>query len=303
MVHPKPLFVMGNKRSGTTVLTNLLNAHPRIFLSHEADTAWILYQARNGRPAQYATHPQDSRMELDSTLKSCKRILSTTLRHSPTQTEMAAAFTAIQMQLLQNYLKPSLREQAWRVFQEVGRRPKPARLWRAIRQRPRPPRKERLAWIGDKKHAQHLDPEVRSFLRSKLPDARYIHIVRHPRGVVVSMVDASTHWRVMPEYFKGTAETILEQWALHEEYALQAKAQEPQAIMTLRLEDLCADPLATMSQVCDFLGLELTDEVVSSIPLLVHYRDPNRKYRSFALPDVPRARRIMELYSYERSSR
>ena len=112
------------------------------------------------------------------------------------------------------------------------------------------------------------------------------------------MVDASTHWRVMPEYFKGTAETILEQWAVHEEYALQAKEQPPQAVMTLRLEDLCAEPLATMRKVCDFLGLELSDEVVSSIPLLVHYRDPSQKYSSFALPDTPRARRIMDRYSY-----
>ena len=39
MSRPKPLFVMGNKRSGTTVLANLLNAHPRVFLPHEADTA------------------------------------------------------------------------------------------------------------------------------------------------------------------------------------------------------------------------------------------------------------------------
>jgi LPS sulfotransferase NodH len=42
---PRPLFIMGNKRSGSTLVTDLLNAHPRVFVSHESDVAWLLYQA------------------------------------------------------------------------------------------------------------------------------------------------------------------------------------------------------------------------------------------------------------------
>lgn len=34
------------------------------------------------------------------------------------------------------------------------------------------------------------------------------------------------------------------------------------------------------------------------ITQIVDPKDPNIKYASFALPEMPRARRIMELYSY-----
>ena len=35
MARPKPLFVIGSKRSGSTLMANLLNAHPRVFMPIE----------------------------------------------------------------------------------------------------------------------------------------------------------------------------------------------------------------------------------------------------------------------------
>jgi LPS sulfotransferase NodH len=40
MTRPKPLFIMGNKRSGSTLMTDLLNSHTNVFVSHESDIAW-----------------------------------------------------------------------------------------------------------------------------------------------------------------------------------------------------------------------------------------------------------------------
>ena len=42
MTRPKPLFIMGNKRSGSTLMADLLNSHANVFVSHESDIAWIL---------------------------------------------------------------------------------------------------------------------------------------------------------------------------------------------------------------------------------------------------------------------
>jgi len=75
MPRPKPLFVIGSKRSGSTLMANLLNAHPRVFVSHESDILWILYQARNGPPARYVRHPLDSELMMRSTVRGCRRIL------------------------------------------------------------------------------------------------------------------------------------------------------------------------------------------------------------------------------------
>jgi hypothetical protein len=298
MLHPKPLFIMGNKRSGTTLVTDLLNCHPNVFVSHESDIAWILFQARNGRPAYYQTHPLDSRLMLDSTLKSCRRILKQTLSDEPGHTEIVEAFYRSQTRLMNKYLRPSIKQRLKRIAKIVGKRPSPARVLSALRQNPELLQKDHLAWIGDKKHAQHLDPAVRQFLQRHFSEARYIHVIRHPRSVVASTMEAARNWSVTPEYFNGFAEQILEQWAIHEEWVLQAKQSEASSILTVRLEELWSDPVVIMAEVLSFLGLKMTDGFAGLITQIVYPKDPNIKYASFHLPDVPRARRIMEIYRY-----
>lgn len=298
MLYPKPLFIMGNKRSGTTLITDLLNSHPNVFVSHEADIAWILYQARNGRPAHYETHPLDSRLMLDSTLKSCRRILKQTLSDEPGHDEVVEAFYRCQTRLMHEYLRPSIKQRLKRIAKIVGKRPTLTRVLRALKQNPELLHKNDLAWIGDKKHAQHLDPAVRQFLQQQFPEARYIHVLRHPQSVVASTVEAARTWNETPEYFKGLTEQILEQWAIHEEWVLEAKQREDSAILTVKLEELWSDPIKIMTGVLDFLGLKMTDGFAGLVKQIVYPKDPNLKYASFPLPDVPRARQIMEIYGY-----
>lgn len=298
MLRPKPLFIMGNKRSGTTLVTDLLNSHPNVFVSHEADIAWILFQARNGRPTHYETHPLDSRLMLDSTLKSCRRILKKTVSNEPDHAEIVEMFYRCQTRLMHEYLRPSIKQRLKRIAKIVGKRPTFARVLRALRQNPELLHKNDLAWIGDKKHAQHLDPAVRQFLQQHFPEARYIHVVRHPRSVVASTVEAARTWSETPEYFKGFTEQILEQWAIHEEWVLQAKESEASPILTVKLEDLWSEPIGIMTDVLGFLGLKMTAGFADLVKQIVYPKDPNLKYASFSLPDVPRARRVMEIYDY-----
>lgn len=298
MTRPRPLFIMGNKRSGSTLMTDLLNSHANVFVSHESDIAWILYQARNGRPARYRTHPLDSRLMLDPTLKSCRRILKETLSGEPTHAEIVEAFYRVQDRLMGLYLKPSLKQRLKRAAKIIGKKPTPGRVLRAFRQDPELLRKKEPTWTGDKKHAQHLDPAVRQFLQARFPEARYIHVIRHPQSVVASTMEAARRWSEKPEYFNGLAEQILEQWAMHEEWVLQAKEREASPILTVRFEDLWSEPVETMSGVLSFLDLEMTDAFTGLIKQIIYPKDPNIKYASFPLPNLPRAQRIMELYSY-----
>src|SRR5918997_6665920 len=88
MPRPRPLFVIGSKRSGSTLMANLLNAHPRVFVSHESDVLWILYQARDGQPARYVRHPLDSELMMSATVRSCRRILDSVLGRPPTHEQV-----------------------------------------------------------------------------------------------------------------------------------------------------------------------------------------------------------------------
>src|SRR5947209_8001096 len=56
---PRQVFLMGNKRSGTSLLVRLLNLHPEVFASHESDILWILFQARKEWPEKFECHPWD----------------------------------------------------------------------------------------------------------------------------------------------------------------------------------------------------------------------------------------------------
>jgi len=44
----RPLFFIGNKRSGTSKLVHYLNQHPEVFVTNESDVAWFLYQIEEG---------------------------------------------------------------------------------------------------------------------------------------------------------------------------------------------------------------------------------------------------------------
>lgn len=297
MPRPKPLFVIGSKRSGSTLMANLLNAHPRVFVSHESDILWILYQARNGPPARYVRHPLDSELMMDATIRSCRRILDS-LGTPPAREEVVDAFHRVQARLMEQYFRPPLEQRIKRAVLKAGKDRSPANLWRAFRAQTALPPKRDLAWTGDKKHAQYLDPDLQPFIRAHFPDARYVHVVRDPRGAVASVVEAARKWDVMPDYFRGTVAEILEQWAVNEERALRMKEELGDAVFTVRLEDLWREPHAIAARLLAFLELESSDGFVEQIPQLIHPRDPNEKYAAFALPEVPRAARIMESYGY-----
>ncbi|HEU0053851.1 MAG TPA: sulfotransferase [Longimicrobium sp.] len=298
---PRPLFVVGSKRSGSTLMANLLNAHPRVFVSHESDVLWILYQARNGPPARYVRHPLDSELMMDATVRRCRRVLAA-LGHPPTHGQIVDAFHGVQERVMDAYFHPPLDQRIKRAVLKAGKDRSPRGLLRAFREQSRLPPKRDLAWTGDKKHAQYLDPELRPFVGEHFPGARYVHVVRDPRGAVASVLEAARKWKVMPDYFRGTAAEVLERWAIHEEWALRMKEEVGDAFLTVRLEDLWREPRAVAHRLLDFLELETTDEFEAMIPRLIHPRDPNEKYASFTLPEVPRALRIVEIHGYEAGS-
>lgn len=210
----RPLFIIGNKRSGTSQLVRLLNLHPQVFVSHESDIIWVLYQFHHGLP--FRAHPWDSDTGMRLTLKLCGHWLQR--EQSPRQNALA-----VQHALM-----------------EAGSPWLP------------PQRKTNLLWIGDKKPFQHTEPRLLAFLWENFPDVHFLHIIRHP-CVVAASSDRFNRSRNGDFWLGLSAEEKVERWAFHERQVLSLRQTMPDRVHSLRYEDLCRRPAHELSRVFEFL--------------------------------------------------
>jgi hypothetical protein len=213
----RPLLVVGNKRSGTSLLTRLLNAHPQVFITHESDAVWLLYQQRQRQA--FRAHPSDSDVGMRTTLQCC-------------------------------HLLPDAGVDPWIAFQHITEvMMTKGTPWMA------PTRKRDLRWIGDKKPFQHTDPPLLEFIEQHFPEPHFVHLVRHPFAVVDS--SDRFNRTPQGDFWVGlSAETKLARWTEHEQAVLDLKARLPHRVYSLRYEDLCTSPLSSLRPLFAFLGLE-----------------------------------------------
>lgn len=219
----QPLFLVGNKRSGTSHLVRLLNLHPKVFVSHESDIVWALYQFTRDRP--FRAHPWDSGRGLSHTVHSCGDLFRR--EHSPRET-----FLAVQRRLM-TAGTPFLPPQT----------------------------KTDLCWVGDKKPFQHGDPELLAFMLEHFADAHFLHIVRHPFSVALSS-DRFNEKRDGDFWLDLTRDEKVERWTFHERNALALRDAVPDRVHTLRYEDLCRRPGLELSRVFTFLRLDATADIL-----------------------------------------
>jgi hypothetical protein len=213
----RPLFLIGNKRSGTSQLVRVLNMHPQVFVSHESDISWILYQFHNDQP--FRGHPWDSDKGMRFTLERSGHLLQRMA--SPQEN-----FLALQLLMMEN-----------------------GSPWLAAQ------KKTGLQWVGDKKPMQHTDPELLKFLLQHFPEAHFLHIVRHPFDVVASSdrFNRTAHG----DFWLGLSpEEKAERWAFHEQRVLQLRETLPRRVHSLRYEDFCRETEKELSGVFKFLQLQ-----------------------------------------------
>lgn len=144
------LFIMGNKRSGSTLLMYLLNTHPNIYISNESDLIWILYQLnKEVKPVPYT---YDSPKGFNSTM----RIFNQDIPYSKKKS-IAELFFTMQLEIMQKGIN------------SIGSL-----------------KKNKIKYIGDQKPFQHSDPELVEFIEKEFKKPKYIHIIRDPNKVIRS---------------------------------------------------------------------------------------------------------------------
>ena len=106
--------------------------------------------------------------------------------------------------------------------------------------------------IGEKSpvHTHYVGPLSASF-----PEAKFVHIMRDPRAVVLSRVRAG--------FGSNLIAPNIHRWRraaeMHREFA---GPLGPRRYLLIRYEDLVADQRATLSRVCEFLGIEMTEAML-----------------------------------------
>lgn len=95
-------------------------------------------------------------------------------------------------------------------------------------------------------NARHLD-----LVRSLVPGARFVHLVRDPRDVVASMIEKSR--RPLGEWAPDEVKRATASWLAHVGPAL--RDARPEDTLRVRYEDLRADPMKTLAALAEGLGL------------------------------------------------
>jgi len=213
----KGLFIVGNKRSGSTHIMRLLNLHPKIFISNESDIIWILYNFHRGKEIE--RYPYDSPGGMNAALKVARDVLDA------------------KASVVENY------ENFQRKLMETGFL------------KMEPTQKSKLEYIGDQKPYQNIDPEMLPFILEHFPDAKFLHILRHPFEVIPSSMKfgggtGGFIWKGM-----GPKE-IMEKWEMHENWVADAKEKYSPDMVQLKYGDLMRDPRGEMQRIFDFLNLE-----------------------------------------------
>jgi len=245
----------------------LLNAHPSVAITHEADLLWILYQWCRDVP--FSSYPWDGPVGMAATLERFGEYIDFDTPQHVRPERVSSMFLLLHSLLV--------------------------RHGSAV-QKPYP-EKTAVLFRGDKKPVQHADPDLFDFGCEHLKPTRFLHLVRNPRMVVMSMMIAAGTWGRVP-YWDSPIDELFDRWALHEERVLRIRAIGS-PVLTVRWEDMCASPREETTRVLEFLGLDQRGAVIENAfaTTRLHTEKPGTVVRNRAVSD--RVARLMHLYGYE----
>ena len=223
-----PLFIIGNPRSGTTLLRLMLTCHPRLVIPPEAGFAlWLHETYRDWQPGESAT---------DSFLSE----LMETRKFETWNLTAAAIKTVLERTQPQSYAE--LVSAVYQTYLEsIG---KPEARW------------------GDKNN-YYLEHIVA--LDQLFPKAQYIHIIRDPRDVACSYIEINKRdsRSIYAPKLPSDVGEIAESWRDNIRRIRQSfQTIGGQKVHELRFEDLVEESEATLREACTFLGESFDEEML-----------------------------------------
>jgi hypothetical protein len=112
--------------------------------------------------------------------------------------------------------------------------------------------KTEIKLLGDKNpsYSFHIKKLLKLF-----PDARFIHITRDYRDNIISMINARFEAKIYS--------SLAFRWKYINKQVDKQKMIHPGCIYTLRYEDLVSQPAIKLKEICDFLEIDFSDEMMN----------------------------------------
>lgn len=265
------ILVFGMPRSGTTWIGKLFDSHPGTLYRHEPDSF---------RPLSLPLFPEKEsashyRDELDRFVASLPRMRSPEVVGKqplfPKSYQSAAALAFYRISVLAAKAASRVRRHSPCVYRPTGEGSPQARLvWKSI---------ESSGRLG--------------VCIEALPETRAIHLLRHPCGYVASLLrgvaahrfadgasSTDNTWLLERLLATSTGRTHglnvddLKRLSLEERLAwcwvltnqkILADVTDSARVLTVRYEDVCAEPLAMTRRMFDFAGLDWSAQTASFI--------------------------------------
>lgn len=218
MITNPPLFILGNPRSGTSLLRSLLNVHQDLCIAPECGFLLWLYPKWKDGPWN-AEHLKAFGADVFGSRK------FETWGLTPHQLEAQIG----------GIPNPSFARAAQAVY----------RAYAVLKGKPN-------AWVGDKNNYYITQGDV---LHQIFPDATFIHIVRDVRDVACSYRELGTKeiQSVYKPQLPFSPEGIAREWMENNTAAINA-TRGVKCVFT-RYEDIIAHPMDTMNDIFEQLGL------------------------------------------------
>jgi hypothetical protein len=233
-----PIFLVGAPRSGTTLLQRMLRSHPTIS-SPTGESHFIIPLLSKAASYGDLSKPEN----IAAALREMHRINAEFVETDLHGVRFDVGTLANTIHARGAHTMPQVIDMLFRINAEG---------------------EGKSRWLDKTPYYIHHIP----LLAAIYPDAQFVHIIRDGRDAVLSMLERSVDIRVF-SFYQGA-----KLWKYYVDAGrMMAAILPPERYLEFRFEDMLNDQKTTLGRVCDFLGVEFSEQVIN----FQKSQDPNNK--------------------------